>query len=239
MTAILSLMILWGTSAVMAFSTATIVKRPTLALAAKKEATFGMGCFWKPAEELLKVDGVMDTVAGYTGNPRATSAPSYDSVCFGRDWVEGVRVYYDDDKLSYQELLDAFFEAQEPKLGSRQYASIIFPHDEKQQEVAQEWLRMERERTRDDGISVGITDVEPLTKFYQAEGYHQRYWAKQRPRFATIIGLITLSSGILDSFIPLSMHSAIDTVANGLTIAIGIYVMAERVIDAKVIELSN
>jgi peptide-methionine (S)-S-oxide reductase len=231
------LAILACASPVVAFFPNIISTRQSLALAARREATFGMGCFWKPAEELLKKDGVLDTVAGYTGNPKATSAPSYDSVCFGRDWVEGVRVYYDDDTLTYRELLDAFFEAQEPKFGSRQYASIIFPHDTEQQEVAQEWLQMETQRTRADGISVGITEVEPLTKFYKAEGYHQRYWAKQRPRFAVIIGLITLSSGILDSFIPLSLHSTIDTIANGLTIAIAIYVMAERFLDAKVIEL--
>jgi hypothetical protein len=55
-------------------------------LAAVKEATFGMGCFWKPSEELLKVPGVIDTVAGYTGNPSETKAPNYDSVCFSPKW---------------------------------------------------------------------------------------------------------------------------------------------------------
>ena len=64
-------------------------------------------CFWEPSEELLKVEGVIDTVAGYTGNPSATKAPTYDSVCFSPNWVEGVRVQYDDEKISYSELLDA------------------------------------------------------------------------------------------------------------------------------------
>ena len=51
---------------------------------------------WEPSEEMLKVEGVTNTVAGYTGNPEATRAPTYDSVCFGDRWVEAVRVTYDD-----------------------------------------------------------------------------------------------------------------------------------------------
>lgn len=196
-----------------------------------------MGCFWKPAEELLKTNGVIDTVAGYTGKATATVAPSYEAVCMGQEWVEGVRVYYDDDTVTYRELLDAFFQAQEPKLASRQYASIIFPHNDEQERIAQEWLTNERNRIRPDGIPVGITTIEPLTKFYKAEGYHQRYWTKQRPRFAIIVGLLALSSGIADSYIPPDLHSTIDTIANGLTLAMAIYVMAERFIDSKVAEI--
>mmetsp|Transcript_19508 Transcript_19508/g.32377 ORF Transcript_19508/g.32377 Transcript_19508/m.32377 type:complete len:240 (-) Transcript_19508:1166-1885(-) len=206
-------------------------------LCEKKEATFGMGCFWKPAEELLKTEGVIDTVAGYTGKAGAVDAPSYDNVCFGREWVEGVRVYYDDDKVTYEQLLEAFFEAQEPKMNSRQYASIIFPHDDKQQKVASEWLTREKERTRSDGVPVGFTEMEPLTKFYQAEGYHQRYWAKQRPRFAGIVGLIAISSGIVDSYVPADLLSSLHTGAEVVTLAVCAYVTLERVIDAKVVEI--
>jgi peptide methionine sulfoxide reductase MsrA len=61
-------------------------------LLAARSATFRMGYFWEPSEELLKVDGVMDTVVGYTGKPSTKKAPSYENVCFGREWVEGVRV---------------------------------------------------------------------------------------------------------------------------------------------------
>lgn len=203
----------------------------------KKEATFGMGCFWKPAEELLKIDGVLDTVAGYTGNPSATDPPSYDNVCFGRQWVEGVRVYYDDEKVGYEQLLEAFFEAQEPKMGSRQYASIIFPHDEDQKKIAAEWLTREEDRTRPDGFSVGFTQMEELTRFFQAEGYHQRYWAKQRPRFAAIAGLIALSSGSIDSYVPAALISSLHTGAETLTLAACAYVTLERVVDAKVVEI--
>jgi len=202
---------------------------------ARKEATFGMGCFWKPAEELLRVDGVLETVAGYTGKADAIKAPTYETVCYSRDWVEGVRVAFDDDKLTYVELLDAFFNAQEPQPQSRQYSSIIFPHDEQQMQVAQSWL--EKEKRRGDGISTRITKVEPLTRFFEAEGYHQRYWQKQRPRFAAIFVLLLLSTGIADTYIPTDMTSALHTVCNFSTIALGLYQIAERKLDSKVVEL--
>lgn len=211
--------------------------RVVSSLAAKKEATLGMGCFWKPAEDLLKVPGVIDTVAGYTGNPEASNPPTYDSVCYGRKWVEGVRVYYDDEKLSYDDLLDAFFEAQEPKRNSRQYASIIFPHDKDQEVIAKKWLSSGQGRKRSDGVPVEFTQLEPLSKFYKAEGYHQRYWAKQRPRFALIIGTIALSLGSMDNFIPSEFRSSFETVLQGIGLAVALYAILERVIDTKVVEL--
>ena len=77
---------------------------------------------------------------------------------------------YDDDKISYPELLEAFFEAQNPKLGSRQYASIIFPHDEEQTKLANEWIQANENRQRGDGFMAQWTAIEPLSKFYKAEG---------------------------------------------------------------------
>lgn len=209
-------------------------------LCAKKSATFGMGCFWAPSEALLKTDGVIDTVAGYTGNPEAGSkAPSYDNVCFGRQWVEGVRVDYDDEIVSYNQLLDAFFEAQEPQPGSRQYASIIFPHDAVQEKVAKEWLEAgTREgRRRKDGIPVSITQLEPLSPFFAAEGYHQRYWQKFRPRIAACIALLVVSSGRFDSLVPPDFTSTLHTAANTAVLLGCAYVILERNIDTKVVEL--
>jgi methionine-S-sulfoxide reductase len=209
------------------------------ALQAIREATFAMGCFWKPSEELLKVDGVVDTVVGYTGHPTATQVPpTYESVCFGGGcWVEGVRVQYDDEKLSYEQLLDAFFEAQEPKLYSRQYASIIFPHDATQKATAEKWLRDNQDRVRRDGVSAATTQIEAQSPFYRAENYHQRYWQKTRPRLAGIIALLAVSSGILDGVTPVDLQSAVHTGANALGLAGLIYVTAERTLDTKTVEL--
>eukprot|EP00536_Pseudo-nitzschia_multiseries_P010262 jgi/Psemu1/307158/fgenesh1_kg.307_\ len=201
-----------------------------------------MGCFWEPAEELLKVDGVIDTVSGYTGNKNfdddpSKTTPSYESVCYGRQWVEGVRVTYDTDKISYTELLDAFFETQKPQPGSRQYSSVIFPHNDEQLKMAQAWKETSRERTSD-GFKSTWTSIEyPRTKFYAAEGYHQRYWQKQRPRFALILALLAISTGFGDGLFDPSFQETVKTFANGATVAVGLAITAERFLDSKVIEL--
>jgi len=206
-------------------------------ISAKQQATFSMGCFWEPAEELLNVPGVTRTIAGYTGNSQATTKPpNYDKVCFSRDWAEAVRVEYDDTQLSYEDLLYAFWEVQKPKLGSRQYASIIFPHSVDQETAAKEFLNV-KARPRTDGWMPSWTTVEPLSKFYQAEGYHQDYWKKQRPRFAAIVGLIAVATGILDPIVPEAYQQTLITGANSATIALGVYIAAERWFDAKVVEL--
>lgn len=217
---------------------------PTLSssssLRAVKESTFGMGCFWEPSEELLKVDGVIDTIAGYTGNPNAKTSkapPSYESVCYGNNWVEGVRVTFDDDVISYERLLEEFFAIQKPKLGYRQYASIIFPHDGEQMEAAAKWIAENAGRERDDGFRAEWTEIEPLTVFYQAEGYHQRYWQKQRPRFAAMICLLAVATGLLEPTIPLALQKTVESAANAAAITIGLYIAAERFLDSKVVEL--
>lgn len=223
-----------------AFVAPSLAPRSPSELSAKKSATFGMGCFWAPSESLLKTDGVIDTVAGYTGNPEAgNTAPTYDRVCFGRNWVEGVRVQYDDEVVSYSQLLEAFFEGQEPQLGSRQYASIIFPHDAEQEQVANKWIESgKREnRNRQDGIPVSITQVESLSPFFAAEGYHQRYWQKFRPRIAACIALLVVSSGRLDSLVPPDFASTLHTAANAAVLLGCAYVVLERNIDTKVVEL--
>ena len=240
--ALLSSLWLCAPSAVMGLvppaQTAT-TRSSVSALAAVKEASFGMGCFWEPAEEMLKVDGVIDTISGYTGNKNFDNdpnkkVPSYDNVCFGREWVEGVRVIYDSDKISYKELLDEFFKAQKPQLGSRQYGSMIFPHDEEQLKIAKEW-QSGAVIKRDDGFQNDWTEIEyPRTNFYSAEGYHQNYWQKQRPRFALILALLIIATGFGDQFYDPSLEETVKTFANGATVAVGLFVTAERFLDSKV-----
>jgi peptide-methionine (S)-S-oxide reductase len=208
-------------------------------LCAIQEATLGMGCFWKPAEELLKVPGVVETIAGYTGHPNATSVPpTYENVCFGRDWVEAVRVRYDDQQISYTQLLDAFFETQEPKALSRQYASIVFAHTAEQQAMAQEWLRSENDRVRArDGLPVGLTKIEPKSPFFRAEEYHQRYWQKFRPRVAAAIALLAVNMGAMDVVIPIELQRTVHIGANAVVLLGMAFVLLERVIDTKTVEI--
>ena len=76
-----------------------------MVVGATREATVGLGCFWAPSEELLGVDGVVDTVCGYAGAAFPDARPSYDSVCGGDGNAEAVRVSYDDEKLTYEDYL--------------------------------------------------------------------------------------------------------------------------------------
>ena len=184
------------------------------------------------------MEGVTNTVAGYTGNPDATRAPTYDSVCFGDRWVEAVRVTYDDEIISFSDLLDEAWKAQKAKIGSRQYASIIFPRSREEESIAREWMER-RNSNSQDGLTPAMmrTTIEQESKFYQAEGYHQNYWGKQRPRFAAIIGCLAISSGILDSVTPESLQQMVATAGNSGALAIALWQLLERKLDAKVVEL--
>jgi methionine-S-sulfoxide reductase len=211
-------------------------------LGAKKTATFGMGCFWEPAESLLEVEGVLGTVAGYTGVVDPTKKPTYDSVCFGRQWVEGVRVTYDDEVLSYAELLDRFEEAQNPKMGSRQYASIVFTTNDDERRLASQWLQNAQENEQvTGGWPAKLTTIESSTPFFRAEGWHQNYWKKFRTRAAIVVLLLVLSSGGLDRLHMFQdapeLQDMIETGALALVVGGGLATLLERVIDTNVMEL--
>ena len=219
--------------------------RPRTLLRAERTATFGMGCFWAPSEAMLEVEGVTEAVAGYTGNPMAASPPTYDAVCYSSSWVEAVRVTYDDGIVTYPELLDRAFERHEARLGSRQYGAFVFPEDSAQARDAREWLDAGtvalavRERDR---FPLSATVIEPATTFYRAEGYHQNYWAKWRPRLAAYLGLLAVASGALG---PGGIGAVSDPVlahdlagwANGIGIAGALGALLERKLDAKVVEM--
>jgi peptide-methionine (S)-S-oxide reductase len=221
-----------------AYSCTKGAKPPSFTTALNAHATFGMGCFWKPSEDLLKVPGITSTTVGYTGFADATKRPppTYDQVCYSRDpWVEAVRVDYDESQLSYNDVLDAFFDKQVPRLGSRQYASVIFVHDADQEKLAQEWKA--RDRQRQDGIMSSWTTIEQATPFYKAEEYHQGYWAKMRPRIAGMIALMAMGSGILDSQVPVAWQSPIHSTANAVVLAGLLFTMVERKMDTRTVLL--
>jgi len=181
-------------------SVSTTANARSSPLSAVKEATFGMGCFWEPAEALLKQPGVLATTVGYTGAPPSKKqAPTYDSVCFGKDWVEAVRVAYDDELVSYNQLLDSFFELQNPRY-SRQYASIVFANDKTEEKEAMQWKKT-CDLKRDDLFPLEMVEIEPSSRFFKAEEYHQRYWEKQRLRFLIGFLLIAGESGAYDNFL--------------------------------------
>ena len=238
-------------SAAFASRAITSVRQHALAInMAVKEATFGMGCFWEPAESLLKRPGILATNVGYAGAPPGKPPPTYDTVCFGNDWVEAVRVAYDDEALTYRELLDYFFEYQKPGY-KRQYASVIFAGDQSEAKEAKRW-KEERSKEvmlttkRKDGVSYDIIEIEPNSSFYRAEEYHQRYWEKQRLRGLLAVILIAGESGVYNKYVErfmglntveLVFGMSFDGVCGAVFLAGAAWMLIERLVARNVREL--
>jgi peptide-methionine (S)-S-oxide reductase len=149
-----------------------------------KTATFGLGCFWGAEKLFWKLDGVYSTMVGYAGGQ--TPNPTYKEVCSGRTGhTEVVRVVYDPKKISYEDLLRAFWENHDPTQGMRQgndvgtqYRSAIFTYDDEQQRAA-ESTRASYEAALSNAHHGKITtEIAKAPEFYYAEAYHQQYLAK-------------------------------------------------------------
>jgi len=146
-------------------------------------ATFAAGCFWGVEQAFRQIEGVTATTVGYTGG--TLDDPSYKDVCTGRTGhAEAVQVEFDPAKVSYAELLDAFWGCHDPTLLNRQgpdvgtqYRSGIFFHGAGQESAA----RASKERLDRSG-KLGkpiATEIAPAGAFYRAEQYHQQYLAKR------------------------------------------------------------
>jgi methionine-S-sulfoxide reductase len=198
----------------------------------RRTATLGLGCFWEPSEKLLKLDGVVDTRCGYAGAAFPDARPDYNSVCGGDGNVECVRITYDASVVDYEAVLDAAFAASKPVLGSRQYAPIVFAADEEEAERAVAWVAQGGKR--DDGLERRQFSVEQTDTFWLAEGYHQEYWQKWRPRYAALFALVGLqyADSKLD-FLP----PAADTACTVLAVGIGLLFLGERVLDSETTKL--
>ena len=146
------------------------------------KALFGAGCFWGVEAAFRQVAGVLATAVGYSGGRKEN--PSYEDVCSGRTGhAEVVEVEYDPTKVSYDKLLDVFWENHDPTTLNRQgpdvgeqYRSAIFFLDPEQEAAA----RASRERLEKSGRYKRpiVTEITPASKFYRAEEYHQRYLEK-------------------------------------------------------------
>jgi methionine-S-sulfoxide reductase len=152
------------------------------AVAQTAKATFAGGCFWCTESDLAKVPGVLDVVSGYTGG--AAKSPSYEQVSAGgTGHRESVEVTFDSRKVSYAQLLDAFWHDVDPfddegqfcDKGS-QYRSAIFYRDAQQKAAAEASKAALEKRFR----RKIVTDILPAGPFYPAEEYHQDY-AKKNP----------------------------------------------------------
>jgi peptide-methionine (S)-S-oxide reductase len=144
-------------------------------------AEFALGCFWGEEKKFWEVPGVYTTAAGYEGG--FTPNPTYEEVCSGRTGhAEAVRVVYDPQKVSYNDLLKVFWEAHDPTQGMRQgndigsqYRSAIFYHSQAQHEQALLSMEAYQRRLTEAGYGAITTEIVPAPEFYFAEDYHQQY----------------------------------------------------------------
>lgn len=148
-------------------------------------ATFAGGCFWCTEADFEKVPGVARVVSGYTGGTQAN--PTYENYA-DSGHIEAVQVYYDPQKVSYQELLDYFWRHIDPtdpggQFVDRgpQYRSAIFYQDAEQKRLAEESkAALERSGRFDKPIA---TEILKLSVFYPAEAYHQDYYKTHSVRY--------------------------------------------------------
>ena len=151
-------------------------------MARTKIATFAAGCFWGPEARFRRINGVVDAAVGYMGGHLKN--PTYQQVCTDRTGhAEVVQVTYDPSVITYEQLLDAFWNMHDPTTPDRQgfdfgtqYRSAIFYHDENQKAAAEaSKKRLDEAGQFGDPI---VTEIVAAGPFYRAEEYHQRYLEK-------------------------------------------------------------
>jgi peptide-methionine (S)-S-oxide reductase len=143
-------------------------------------ATFATGCFWCTEAKFQQLNGVIKVVSGFTGG--TVPNPTYKQVCTGKTGhAEACNIIYDPAKISYDELIEAFFVAHDPTQLNRQgndvgtqYRSAIFYHNAAQKQKADYYIdKLNQAKAYKNKI---VTQVTPYTVFYKAEDYHQNYF---------------------------------------------------------------
>lgn len=155
------------------------VATSTKAMPGEAVATFAEGCFWHTEIVFQSLVGVRDAVSGYAGGK--TTNPTYEKVSGGNTGhAEAVNIYYDPKKISYSQLVSALFASMDPTTLNRQgndagteYRSIAFYRNESERNI----INAEIKKVNDSKKYKNkvVTEVVPLTKFYEGEAYHQEY----------------------------------------------------------------
>ncbi|HEX4984048.1 MAG TPA: peptide-methionine (S)-S-oxide reductase MsrA [Ilumatobacteraceae bacterium] len=159
-----------------------------------ESVVFGMGCFWGAERKFWQTEGVYSTYVGYAGGftPNAT----YEEVCSGlTGHAEVVGVVYDPSVVSFERILQVFWESHDPTQGMQQgndvgtqYRSAIYFTDESQRGAVELSAKMYQERLHEAGYGEITTEVRPLGEFFYAEPYHQQYLAKNPNGYCGIGG---------------------------------------------------
>lgn len=145
-----------------------------------KEATLGAGCFWCIEACYKEMKGVKEVYPGYAGGH--ITNPTYEQVCEGNTGhAEVARVVFDDTEISFEQILEVFWFVHDPTQLNRQgndigtqYRSVVFYHDEEQKEITTNYKeKLTAEKVWDKPI---VTEIVPLSNYYQAENYHHNYF---------------------------------------------------------------
>ena len=156
----------------------------------EKTASFAAGCFWGVEARFREISGVIDVAVGYMGGK--TDNPNYQQVCSGNTGhAESVQLMFDDTRVSYAELLDAFFALHNPTTRDRQgpdfgnqYRSAVFWHDAEQREEAEKKMaELDASGKWRDPV---VTQLAEAGRFWRAEEYHQRYLEKNSGGFCKL-----------------------------------------------------
>jgi len=147
-------------------------------------ATFGTGCFWCTEAIFEQLNGVLKVTSGYSGGH--VKNPSYKEICTGETGhAECVQIVYEPSKITFDELLEVFFQVHDPtslnKQGAdegTQYRSVIFYHNDEQKNKA-EYYKQEINKSGAYNKPI-VTEVSPATVFYVAEDYHQEYYENNK-----------------------------------------------------------
>ena len=153
-----------------------------------EKAIFAAGCFWGIEEKFNSIEGVIETEVGYVGGKLIN--PSYEDVCKGDTYhAEAVRIFFEDSKLSFDHLLDVFFDIHDPTMLNRQgpdigtqYRSAIFYQNEFQKLSSENKIKELNRSKFNNNI---VTTIEYSDDFWIAEEYHQKYLKKKRFNFFT------------------------------------------------------
>jgi peptide-methionine (S)-S-oxide reductase len=158
-----------------------------------EKATFGAGCFWQVEAAYRQLPGVIDTAVGYEGGH--VDNPTYEQVCSGTTGhTEVCEVTFDPDQVSFEELVEKYFEIHDPTQLNRQgpdvgyqYRSVVFADSDEQAETVRKVI----ERAQQRFSQPIVTEIEPAATFWRAEEYHQCYLEKRQTvggLFSSLLG---------------------------------------------------
>ena len=166
--------------------------------------TLGGGCFWCLEAVLKRVEGVVSVQAGYSGGDSKTA--TYEKVSTGKTGhAEVVQLTFNEDVISFREILEIFFKIHDPTTRNRQgndigpqYRSVIFYHDPEQMAVAREIVE---ELNGPDGFNGRVvTEIRPFRAFYKAERYHEDYYERNAGQAYCRLGISPKISKLQDNF---------------------------------------